>query len=162
MTPKWDDLEVGTSGPILIDEPLSVKAFARYAGASGDFSQSHYDTAAAMANGYPEPLAAGMFGAGVMGTYASDWLGASNVRRFRVRFREAAWPRDVIRYTSRVTAKREADGERLIDIEMTATRQTGTTYLEGWATFVVPDQGKSDVDEVNLGADAVHHGGATP
>jgi acyl dehydratase len=139
MTPTWAQLEVGQQGPVFLDEPLSVKAFVRYAGASGDWSPGHYDTPVAQAHGYPEPIAAGMFGAGVMGTYASDWLGPENVRRFKVQFREAALPRDVITYTGIVMAKRETGGERFVDIEMEATRQTGGVFVLGWATFVVPD-----------------------
>ncbi|MDQ1488084.1 MAG: hypothetical protein QOJ23_598, partial [Actinomycetota bacterium] len=28
--------------------------------------------------------------------------------------------------------------QRLVDVEMAVTRQTGGTHLKGWATFVVP------------------------
>ena len=38
----------------------------------------------------------------------------------------------------RVAAKREEDGERLVDVELLVTRQTGGAHLKGWATFVVP------------------------
>ena len=138
MPTEWDEIEVGAKAPAFVDEPLTITDFVRYQGASGDMNPIHHDTAFAQKAGYPEPFAVGMLQAGVMATYATDWLGAENVRRFSVRFREQAWPRDVITYTGRVANKREVDGERLVDVELTATRQTGGTHLQGWATFVVP------------------------
>ncbi len=80
-----------------------------------------------------------MLQAGVMATYVTDWLGAASVRRFKVQFREQAWPGDVITYEGTVTAKREVDGERLVDLELSATRQTGGTHLKGWATVASTD-----------------------
>jgi hypothetical protein len=44
----------------------------------------------------------------------------------------------VLTYAGKVVAKREADGEHLVDLELSATRQTGGVHLKGWATFVVP------------------------
>ena len=60
------------------------------------------------------------------------------MRRFKVQFREQAWPGDVLTYAGKVVAKREEDGERLVDLELSATRQTGGVHLKGWATFAVP------------------------
>jgi len=135
----WDDLSVGTEGPALSDKPLTVTDFVRYQGASGDMNPIHHDTAFAQKAGFPQPFAVGMLQAGVLATWATDWLGAANVRRFKVQWREQAWPGDVLTYSGVVAAKREEDGQRLVDLEMTVTRQTGGTHLRGWATFVVPD-----------------------
>jgi len=135
----WDDLSVGTEGPALSDKPLTVTDFVRYQGASGDMNPIHHDTAFAQKAGFPQPFAVGMLQAGVLATWATDWLGAANVRRFKVQWREQAWPGDVLTYSGVVAAKREEEGQRLVDLEMTVTRQTGGTHLRGWATFVVPD-----------------------
>jgi len=135
----WDDLSVGTEGPALSDKPLTVTDFVRYQGASGDMNPIHHDTEFAQKAGFPGPFAVGMLQAGVLATWATDWLGAANVRRFKVQWREQAWPGDVLTYSGVVAAKREEEGQRLVDLEMTVTRQTGGTHLRGWATFVVPD-----------------------
>jgi acyl dehydratase len=140
MTVGWEDLEVGTEGSVLVDKPLTVTDFVRYQGASGDMNPIHHDTEFAQAAGYPGPFAVGMLEAGVMANYATDWLGPPNIRKFKVQFREQAWPRDVITYTGRVADKREVDGQRLVDLELVATRQTGGVHMLGWATFVVPGQ----------------------
>jgi acyl dehydratase len=139
MTAAWNDLEVGTEGPAREDEPLTVTDFVRYQGASGDMNPIHHDTEFAQQAGFPKPFAVGMLQAGVLAGWATDWLGAANVRRFKVQWREQAWPGDVLTYSGRVVDKREADGQRLVDLEMAVTRQTGGNHLKGWATFVIPD-----------------------
>ncbi len=136
MSASWDDLELGSTGGELVDGPLTITDFVRYQGASGDMNPMHHDTEFARASGYPGPFAVGMRQAGVLATYATDWLGPENVRRFKVQFREQAWPGDTITYSGVVSDKRVVDGEQLVDVELSAVRQTGGVHLRGWATFV--------------------------
>lgn len=138
MTISWKDLEVGHAAPVLVGTPLTITDFVRYQGASGDLNPIHHDAEFAQRAGYPEPFAVGMRQAGVLGVYVTEWLGTGNIRRLKVRFREQAWPGDVITYAGTVRAKREAGGERLVDVELVATKQTGAVHLDGEATFVVP------------------------
>ena len=133
------DLTVGADREPFVDKPLTITDFVRYQGASGDMNPIHHDSSFAAKAGYPTPFAVGMLQAGVLGTFATDWLGAENVRSFKVQFREQAWPGDVLTYSGTITAVREQDGERLVDIELACTRQTGGTHLRGWATFVAPN-----------------------
>ncbi|HTX00461.1 MAG TPA: MaoC/PaaZ C-terminal domain-containing protein, partial [Acidimicrobiales bacterium] len=66
----------------------------RYQGASGDFNPVHHDEEFARAAGYDLPLSVGMLQAGMLASWAVDWLGAENVRNYRVRFKEQVWPGD--------------------------------------------------------------------
>jgi acyl dehydratase len=139
MKPAWDDIEEGQAAPELVGAPLTITDFVRYQGASGDMNPIHHDAGFAQRAGYPGPFAVGMRQAGVLGVYATRWLGAADIRRLQVRFREQAWPGDVITYAGVVSAKREVGGERLVELRLTATRQTGGVHIEGEATFVVAD-----------------------
>lgn len=130
------DLTVGAERAPFVDKPLTITDFVRYQGASGDMNPIHHDSSFAAKAGYPTPFAVGMLQAGVLGTYATDWLGAANVRSFKVQFREQAWPGDVLTYSGTIVAIREENGEKLVDVELACTRQTGGTHLKGWATFV--------------------------
>ena len=132
----WDGLDVGTEGPRWDDGPLTVTDFVRYQGASGDMNAIHHDTEFAQKAGFPKPFAVGMLQAGVLATWATDWLGAANVRRFKVQWREQAWPGDVLTYSGKVVAR--DDAARTVDVELTCTRQTGGVHLTGTATFAVP------------------------
>jgi acyl dehydratase len=118
--------------------PLTRTDFVRYQGASGDMNPLHHDETFARAAGYDAPLAVGMFNAGLLGTYATDWLGAENVRRFRIRFAEQVWPGDTLTCTGAAVREYEKDDELLVDVELACARQTGGVAVRVWATFVRP------------------------
>jgi acyl dehydratase len=132
------ELAVGYSPAPFVDRPLTRTDVVRYQGASGDLNPIHHDDAFAHAAGFPTVFAAGMLQAGVLGTYVTDWLGAANVRRFAVQFREQAWPGDVLTYSATVTGLRVQDGHQVVDLDLLVTRQTGGVHLRGEATFVLP------------------------
>jgi acyl dehydratase len=132
------DVEKGQPLPTFIDEPLTVTDFVRYQGASGDMNPIHHDTEFAQRAGFPKPFAVGMLQAGIAATYLTDLFGPEHIRRFRVQWREQAWPGDVLTYAGTVVDRRDENGETVVDIEFTATRHTGGTHLRGWATVVLP------------------------
>jgi acyl dehydratase len=131
---KRDDVTVGLEAEPFVAPPLTITDFVRYQGASGDMNPIHHDTEFAQASGYPGPFAVGMLQAGVLGTYLTDWFGARSVRKYGVQFREQAWPGDVLTYSGSVLAIRDEGQARLVDVELSAHRQTGGIHLKGWAT----------------------------
>jgi len=119
--------------------PLTRTDFVRYQGASGDFNPIHHDEEFAKSAGFPSVFSVGMLQAGILGTYCTEWLGAENVRRFAVQFREQVWPGDHLRFTATVVRKYEDAGERKVDLELLATRvESGGAAIKGEATFAVP------------------------
>lgn len=118
-------------------EPQTRTDFVRYQGASGDMNPIHHDQTYAEAAGYPSPFSVGMLQAGLLGTYATDWLGADNIRSFRTRFKEQVWPGDVLTCTGRVVQEYDKDGVAMVDVEIDCTRQTGGIAATAWASFVV-------------------------
>jgi acyl dehydratase len=131
-------LRVGAQAPPREFGPLTRQMFVRYSGASGDLNPMHYDDDFARSAGHPSVFAQGMFSAALLAGFATDWLGAANVRRFGVRFREQVWPGDVLTCSGTVTAAAdESDGDRLT-VELTATRQTGGVAITGSAEFLLP------------------------
>ncbi len=123
----------------LVYGPVTRTDFVRYQGASGDMNPIHHDEEFATAAGFPSPFSVGMFQAGLLASWATDWLGAENVRNYRVRFKEQVWPGDVLTCTGEVAKEYEVDGERRVDLELSCTRQTGGVAIAAWATFVVPE-----------------------
>jgi acyl dehydratase len=138
MGVTWDDLAEGTKAEPREFGPLSRTDFVRYQGASGDFNPIHHDEEYAKGAGFPTVFSVGMLQAGLLGTYATDWLGATNVRQYGFQFREQVWPGDVLTCTGEVTRRYEENDERRVDLELSCTRQTGGTAIKGWATFAVP------------------------
>ena len=119
--------------------PLTTRMFVRYAGASGDFNPMHYDDTLARAAGYPSVFSQGMHSAALLPSFAVDWLGAENVRRFAVRFREQVWPDDVLRCTGEITTISQNESGILVTAELTATRQTGGIAVSATADFLLAD-----------------------
>ena len=136
---RWEELTEGATGPApLVLGPITRTDFVRYQGASGDMNPIHHDEPFAKASGYPAPLAVGMFQAGVLSSWATAWLGAENVRKYKVRWKEQCWPGDVLTFSGRVAKRSEENGERRVDLDLVCTRQGGGVAVQGWATFVVP------------------------
>jgi acyl dehydratase len=134
----WDELTEGTEREPLEIGPLTRTDFVRYQGASGDFNPIHHDEDFAKGAGFPSVFSVGMLQAGILGTYATDWLGAANIRNFNVQFREQVWPGDHLVCTGKVTRKYDDAGERKVDIDLLVTRvESGGAAIKGSATFVV-------------------------
>jgi acyl dehydratase len=118
--------------------PVSRADFVRYAGASGDFNPMHYDEPFAAGAGFPSVFSQGMHQAALLATFATDWLGAENVRRFHVRFREQVWPDDVLTCTGAITQEERRPDGLLVTAELTCARQTGAVAIVGSADFLLP------------------------
>jgi acyl dehydratase len=131
-------VEVGVTAPERSFGPITRTDIVRYAGASGDFNPIHHDEGFATSAGFPTVFSIGMFQAGLLATYATDWLGAPNVRRFAVRFKEQVWPDDVLTCTGVVTAITQVgDGTQSVEVDLSCVRQTGGVAIAASATFEV-------------------------
>jgi acyl dehydratase len=130
--------QVETPAPAREFGPLTRQMFVRYAGASGDLNPMHYDDEFARSAGYPSVFGQGMFSAALLAGFASDWLGAGNVRRFGVRFREQVWPGDVLTCSGTIVDVTEEPGADRVTVELAATRQTGGVAVTGSAEFLIP------------------------
>ncbi len=133
--------DVGTEAPAREFGPMTTQMFVRYSGASGDLNPIHYDHAFATHAGYRSVFSQGMHQAALLATFATDWLGAENVRRFLVRFSDQVWPGDVL--TCRGTVVGVDDVEHpergtLVRVELTCERQTGALAISGEAEFLLP------------------------
>ena len=136
---RWAELEAGTLPAPRIVGPITRTDIVRYQGASGDFNPVHHDELFARAAGYPAPLGVGMFQAGALFAWASDWLGPSNVRRARCRWKEPVFPGDTLTLSGTVARTYDEGGERRVDLDLICTKQDGGVAVQAWATFVVPE-----------------------
>jgi acyl dehydratase len=140
MAWTFEDVQEGAALPAFVVEKLTRTDLVRYAGASGDFNPIHHDEEFAKAAGNPTVFGHGMLTAGFLAKCLTDAVGVDNLRRYKVRFANRVWPGDRITCSGKVTKKYEADGERRIDGEVTATRQTGETAITGTFTAALPSR----------------------
>ena len=128
----------GATIPPVVVENLTRTDLVRYAGASGDFNPIHHDETFARAAGNPTVFGHGMLTAGLVARCITDFVGAGNLRRYKVRFATRVWPGDTITCAGRVTRRYEEAGESRIDGEVTATTQRGETAVSGTFTAAAP------------------------
>jgi len=96
----------------------------------------HHDEPFATSSGYPAPLTVGMFQAGVLTTWATNWLGPAHVRRTRLRWKAPVFPGDVLTMAGAITERRPETGE--VDLELACTREDGSVCVQAWMTFRLP------------------------
>ena len=141
MPISFEDVREGQELPPFVVENLSRTDLVRYAGASGDFNPIHHDEEFARMAGNPTVFGHGMLTAGLVAKCITDFVGAGNLRRYKVRFATRVWPGDTITCGGRVTRRYEEAGERRIDGEVVARTQKGETAVAGTFTAALPSRG---------------------
>ena len=134
----WAELKEGQAINPFTLPPVSRTDIVKYQGASGDFDAAHHDDAHARRFGYPGVFSLGMLHGGILGNYATSLFGAENIRRFRVRFRDIVYPGDELSYSGTIARKREEQGLRLVEVDLTCAKSDGSVAVSGNAVFVVP------------------------
>jgi acyl dehydratase len=132
----WDELREGEGPGSVVMPPLTVTDIVAYQYASGEDGPTHHDDGSARACGYPGIYSMGMLHGGALATYAVNWLGPENIRRFKCRFVEMQFPGDVLTYRGWVVRKYEQGDNRMVDIELDFQRD-GTVLGSAWATFAL-------------------------
>jgi len=133
-----DRFAEGAAIPPFVVEDLTRTDLVRYAGASGDFNPIHHDENFARAAGNPTVFGHGMLTAGLVSRCITDFVGAGNLRRYKVRFATRVWPGDTITCAGSVTRRYDEAGEARIDGEVTATTQRGETAVSGTFSAAIP------------------------
>ncbi len=128
---KFESVKVGDPIPELVVKNVSRPDFVRYAGASGDFVPLHYDQTFVEAANIPTVFAQGMFTAGLLSHCLTDYVGAGQVRNFKVRFATRVWPGDSLTCGGKVINKLEANGERLLEGDLEVVNQKGEVAVRG-------------------------------
>ena len=134
----FDEVQEGQAIPPFVVDGLTRTDLVRYAGASGDFNPIHHDEEFAKMAGNPTVFGHGMLTAGFVAKCLTDFVGAENLRRLKVRFATRVWPGDTITCQGRVTRKYDEAGEHCIDGELVALRQTGEVAVSGTFTAALP------------------------
>lgn len=129
--PDFDALQVGDRIPV-VAYPLTRDRLVRYAGASGDFNQIHWNQRVALEVGLPDVIAHGMLTMATASRAVTDWLGdPAAVVEYSTRFtRTVAVPDDGVGATVEVTGVIGAlDAvQRTVRIDLTV-RAAGVTVL---------------------------------
>ena len=133
--PRFDQVKVGDALKPLVLPPVSRHQLALYCGGSGDHNPIHVDLDFAKKFGFKDVFAHGMLSMAFLGRLVTGYAPNNRVRKLGTRFTSITWVGDVITVSGTVTAKREENGEKLIDLEVKCTNQNGQDTLQGSATI---------------------------
>ncbi|MDE2803379.1 MAG: MaoC/PaaZ C-terminal domain-containing protein [Chloroflexota bacterium] len=138
--PFWEDIEVGHELPAIVKRP-STRQLVKYAGASGDFYEVHYDKDFAVEIGLPGLIVHGALKNAYLAQVVTGWMGPQGVlRKLSVRYRGADVPNDAFTCSGRVTKVYEQDGAHLVDCALTLENSQGEQTTTGTATVQLPSR----------------------
>ena len=137
----WEDVEVGMEIPALVKKPTSQQ-LVRWAGASGDFYQIHYDKDFALGNNLPGIIVHGALKSAWLGQLVGDWVGLKGfVKKFGCSYRGMDVPGDTLTLKGKVTGKRVEGGERLVELDIWMENGKGEKTTPGQAMVALPSRG---------------------
>ena len=130
----WEDIQEEQELPAITKEP-TTRQLVRYAGASGDFYEIHYDKDYAVGNGLPGPILHGALKSAFLGQLVTDWIReGGTLRRLTCQYRGMDVPGDKLTASGKVTRKYEESGRRLVDCEIWLDNGQGERTTLGSAT----------------------------
>jgi len=134
----WDDVEEGMQLPTLVKRS-TTEQLVKWAGASGDYNQIHYDKDFAMERNLPGVIVHGRLTASMLGQLLTDWMGEEGqLKKFACQFRGMNLPDSDIFLKGKVTRKYREDGHHYVECEVWAENEQGQITAPGTATIILP------------------------
>lgn len=137
----FEDVEVGQEVPSIKIAP-STQQLVHWAAASGDFYQIHYDTDFAKSTGLQSIIVHGALKHALLGRMLWEWVRYDGkIKRYGVSYRGMDLPGQEMTLRGTVTAKRQENGENLVELEIWTENPQGQKTTPGTATVALPSRG---------------------
>ena len=136
----FEDVEEGSEIPTLEKNP-TTQQLVKYAGASGDYYQIHYDQGFAKANGLPDVILHGALKNAFLGHLMTDWVGQhGTLRKLSAQYRGMDVPGTPIYAKGVVTKKYVEGGENLVECDIWLENHKGEKTTPGSAVVALPSR----------------------
>ena len=134
----WAEISEGAEiGPLV--KHTTTQDLVKYAGASRDFYEIHYDKDFALGVGLPGVIIHGALKAAYLGKLMTDWLGDPGaLRSLQCQYRGMDFPSESVICKGRVARTYMEDGQKLADCHIWIENTRGQTTVPGQATVSVP------------------------
>jgi len=142
----FEDVDVGTEIPSLVKEPDNQQ-LVKWAGASGDFYQIHYDKDFALNNNLPGLIVHGALKSAWLGQLLGDWVGLEGeIKNYGCSYRGMDIPGDTLTCKGTVTEKRTEGDENLVECEIWLENGEGQRTTPGTALVSLPRGSQDALD----------------
>jgi acyl dehydratase len=136
----YEDIEVGSEIPALVKYPTTMQ-LVKFAGASGDYYQIHYDKDFALANGLPGVIVHGWLTLSFLGQMVTDWLGGGGtLLKLDGSYKGMNNVHEEIFCYGTVKRKNEEDGKYYVQLDIWAENPAGDKTVTGSATVALPSR----------------------
>ncbi len=134
----FEDVEEGMELPTVEKNP-TTQQLVKYAGASGDYYQIHYDQEFAKANGLPNVILHGALKNAFLGHLMTNWVGEQGtLRKLSAQYRGMDVPGTPIYAKGVVTKKYVENGENLVECDIWLENHKGEKTTPGSALVALP------------------------
>ena len=134
----WEDVEAGTEVTPL-KKQATTQQLVRWAGASGDFYQIHYDKDFALGNNLDGLIIHGALKSAWLGQLLTDWVGEGGfIRSYGCSYRGMDVPEDALTCKGTVTKKYLEGDEHLVACDIWLENSKGEKTTPGNAVVVLP------------------------
>jgi hydroxyacyl-ACP dehydratase HTD2-like protein with hotdog domain len=133
----WDEITEGGELPELVKHPSPQQLF-MFSAVTWNRHLIHYNTEFAISDGLQNVAVHRALIGGFLAQMLSDWVAEhGSVQSVQWTVRGSAAIDQPLKLAGRVTGKREADGQRLVDCEIWAENHEGQVIAPGTATVRV-------------------------
>ena len=134
----YEDIMVGSEITSLVKQP-TTRQLVRWAGASGDYYEIHYDKDFAQSNGLPGIIVHGQLAYGFLGQLMTDWIGEQGIlRKLTCSYKGMNFPGEPLVCKGKVIKKYVEDGEHCVECNIWAENVKGEKTITGIAIVVIP------------------------
>ncbi|MCH8280523.1 MAG: dehydratase [Chloroflexi bacterium] len=136
----WEDITEGMEMPPLVKHP-TTQQLVKYAGASGDYYQIHYDKDFAQGNGLDGVILHGALKNAFLGQFMTDWMGPlGTLKKLSCQYRGMDSPDRPISAKGTVTRKYQEQGQNMVDCDIWLENSEGQKTTPGSATVALPSR----------------------
>lgn len=136
----FEDVEIGQEIPPLEKNP-TTQQLVKYAGASGDFYQIHYDKDFAIKNNLPGVILHGALKNAFLGQLMTDFAGEHGwLRKLSVQYRGMDQPGAKVVCKGKIAKKYSENGHNLVDCEIWLENAMGEKTTLGSACVMLPSR----------------------
>ena len=137
----FEDVQEGQEIPALKITP-TTQQLVHWAAGSGDFYQIHYDQDFARSTGLQGVIVHGALKHALLGRMLWEWVRYDGrIKRYAVSYRGMDVPGQEMTCRGVVKAKRQENGENLVELEIWTENPEAQRTTPGTATVVLPSRG---------------------